>query len=68
MTELDKLTSLMSDTDALAQRIARAHAAGLVSTHRATTMLDKLSDVAGGFQSMLTDARARAAKLPTSDN
>ena len=63
MTELDKLTALMSDTDALAMRVARAHTDGLLSTPRATAMLDKLADVAGGFQSMLTDARARASKL-----
>ena len=35
MTELDKLTALMSDTDALAMRVARAHTDGLLSTPRA---------------------------------
>ena len=63
MSELDKLTALMSEADALAVRIARAHADGLISTTSATGMLEALNDVAGGFQSMLTDARARASRL-----
>ena len=60
MTELDKLTALMSDTDALAARVVHARVDGLLSERHAAVMLDKLADVAGGFQSMLTDARARS--------
>ena len=68
MNELDKLTKLMSDTDAMAMRVVRARVDGLLSEARAAVMLVKLADVADGFQSMLTDARARATRPPTPDN
>ena len=60
MTELDKLTALMSDTDALARRVVRARVDGLLPEHHAAIMLSKLAVVAAGFQSMLTEARDRA--------
>ena len=68
MNELDKLTKLMSDTDAMAMRVVRARVDGLLSEARAAAMLAKLADVAGGFQSMLTEARDRATQPTNPDN
>lgn len=68
MNELDKLTKLMSDTDAMAMRVVRARVDGLLSEARAAAMLDKLADVAGGFQSMLTEARTRTTAPTNPDN
>lgn len=68
MNELDKLTALMSDTDALAMRVVRARVDGLVPEHRAAIMLIKLADVAKGFQSMLDEARNRATQPTNPDN